>query len=257
MAAEIKNLEALFDKKLKPLFSKFDDLNVKVDEAICSLSFVSAKYDELNAKATNMEASIKELKDENTMLKSDIASMKDENNVLKSAQDELEQYGRRECIEIRGIPLVPDENTNEIVIKLASVLGVHITEADISISHRLGSPAVGSTRSGRSFGTASVPAIIVKFIRRDVRDKLYTSRSKLINISLKDLGFTRHVESKVFMAESLTKKRKNLFKACLEKKREIGFQFIWTRYGKIYLRKDKDSSAMLIESTQQLQRLTR
>ncbi len=81
MAAEIKNLEALFDKKLKPLFLKFDDLNVKVNEAMCSLSFLIAKYDELNAKATDMEASNKELKYENTMLKRDIASMKDENNM--------------------------------------------------------------------------------------------------------------------------------------------------------------------------------
>jgi hypothetical protein len=128
--------------------------------------------------------------------------------------------------------LVPDENTNEIVIKLASKLGIDITETDISIGHRLGTPAAGSIRSGRSLSTFPVPAIIVKFTRRDIRDKLYTSRSKLRNVSLKDLGYTRHAESKFFMVESLTKKRiKLLFKACLEKKREIGFQFIWTRYG--------------------------
>lgn len=103
----------------------------------------------------------------------------------------------------------------------------------------------------------AVPVIIAKFERRNVRDNLYTSRSKLRNITSKDLGFTRHVESKIFMAEGLTKKCKLLFKACLEKRREIGFQFIWTLYGKIYLRKDKDSSTMLIESIEQLHRLTR
>jgi hypothetical protein len=229
MATEIKKLEAIFDRKLKPLFSKFDDLNTKVEEAMCSLSFLSAKYDELNDKAINMEAGMKKIKDENCILKRDLANTKGENDLLKIAQDELEQYGRRECVEIRGIPLVPDKNTNEIVIKLASKLGIDITETDTSISHRLGTPAAGSTHSGRSFSTIPVPAIIIKFTRRDIRDKLYTSRSKLRNVSLKDLGYTRHVESKIFMVESLTKKRKLLFKACLEKKREIGFQFIWTR----------------------------
>ncbi|CAB4018364.1 Hypothetical predicted protein [Paramuricea clavata] len=127
---------------------------------MCSLSFPSAKYDELNDKAINMEAGMKKLKDENSVLKRDLANTKGENqDQLKIAQDEIEQYGRRECVEIRGIPLVPDENTNEIVIKLASKLGIDITETDISISHRLGTPAAGSTRSGRSFSTIPVPAI--------------------------------------------------------------------------------------------------
>ncbi|CAB3993982.1 Hypothetical predicted protein, partial [Paramuricea clavata] len=143
MATEIKNLKAIFEI--------FDKLNSKVDEAMCSLSFLSAKYDELNDKAINMEAGMKKLKDENSILKRDLANTKVENDLLKIAQDELEQYGRQECVEIRGIPLVPDENTNEIVIKLASKLGIDITETDISISHRLGTPAAGSTRSGRSF----------------------------------------------------------------------------------------------------------
>ena len=65
------------------------------------------------------------------------------------------------------------ENTNEIVKKLASKLGIYITETDISISHRLGTLAAGSTRSARTFSTIPLPAIIVKFTRRDIRDKLY------------------------------------------------------------------------------------
>ena len=62
------------------------------------------------------------------MLKRDLANIKDESDALKSALDELEQYGRRECVEIRGIPPVSDENTNKIVIKLASKVGINITE---------------------------------------------------------------------------------------------------------------------------------
>ena len=92
MATEIKNLEAIFDRNLKILFSKFDDLNTKVDEAMCSLSFLSAKYDELNDKAINMEAGMKKLEDENSILKRDLANTNGENDLLKIAQDELEQY---------------------------------------------------------------------------------------------------------------------------------------------------------------------
>ena len=62
------------------------------------------------------------------MLKRDLANIKDESDALKSALDELKQYGRQECVEIREIPLVSDENTYKIVIKLASKLGINITE---------------------------------------------------------------------------------------------------------------------------------
>ena len=50
-----------------------------------------------------------------------------------------EQYNRKDSVIIYGIPEPEDEReTNDIVVKLAIDIGVNITTADLSVSHRLG-----------------------------------------------------------------------------------------------------------------------
>ena len=51
--------------------------------------------------------------------------------------NELEQYGRRECLELRGIPVTDHENTTELVCQVANLVGVEISESDVSTSHRI------------------------------------------------------------------------------------------------------------------------
>jgi hypothetical protein len=89
---------------------------------------------------------------------------------------------------------------------------VQVKEEDISGSHRLTNQQSNNIASS---GNYMAPAIIVKFVRRDIRDKLYLARSMLKDLSTRDLiGYTRYRDSKIYMAESLTKKRKELFKSC-------------------------------------------
>jgi exoribonuclease R len=61
-------------------------------------------------------------------------------NVIKQSNEALsntEQYTRRVCVEIRGIPEEQDENTNELTIKVGSLMELNIQESDISVSHCL------------------------------------------------------------------------------------------------------------------------
>ncbi len=55
----------------------------------------------------------------------------------KSALNELEQYGRRECLEISGVPPIEGENCEDITIKVAKAMGVDIGKDDIVASHRI------------------------------------------------------------------------------------------------------------------------
>ena len=79
-------------------------------------------------------------------------------NQMKSVHDEQEQYIRRDCLEIRGVPTSSGEDTNEIVKNVGSIVDVRIEDTDISISHRI-----------KSY--CAIPPIIVKFIPRRVRDR--------------------------------------------------------------------------------------
>ena len=51
--------------------------------------------------------------------------------------EELDQYGRRENLEVHGIPWSQNENTNAIVKKVTESLKVKLDDKDISTSHRL------------------------------------------------------------------------------------------------------------------------
>jgi hypothetical protein len=241
---KMDKFEQILDRKLTPLVAKFYQLNDKVDDALSSLSFLSEKYEEIKGKVSQLEESNKGLKKDNLFLNKELAKATNDIKNLRELQDEFKQYGRRECLFIRGIPQLQGENTNEIIVKISSKVGVVMKEEDISISHRL--PVQGCNANNFN------PAIIVKFTRRVVRDKLFIARYKLKDLTTRDMGFSRSTPNKIFLVESLTKRKKELFKVCLQAKRDKGYRFLWTQYGKIMMRKDESSEAVTISSLQQL-----
>ena len=81
-----------------------------------------------------------ELVNENKSLKGKLLDTTSQLNVLKESFNELEQYSRRDCMEIRGIPEISSdtrEDTNEIVVELGRKIGVDLKKEDISTSYRL------------------------------------------------------------------------------------------------------------------------
>ena len=60
--------------------------------------------------------------------------------LLQQEVDNLEQYIRRDCLEIRGIPAQEEETwaaLNETVQRIGEVMEIQVKDRDISISHRL------------------------------------------------------------------------------------------------------------------------
>ena len=240
-------LEEILDSKLTAIF------DVKLAPIIKSLDFISNGFDELTRKVTKLEESNKTLENENRSLKNQTADLWKEVNQLKTAMDGQEQYSRRECLEIRGIPTALGEDTDKIIKSVGSILDVDIDDSDSSVSHRIGIPS--STRPETSATVTSRAAIIVKFTNRNIRDKLYKSRSKLKNFTTGDIGLGRHNDGKIFIQESLTPSRRQQFKKALEIRKELRFKFIWTYYGSIFLRKDESSQAVRITSLKELEKL--
>ena len=180
----------------------------------------------------------KALKEEHASLKAQVLSSANDLKSVQKSLNDLEQYTRRDSVEIRGIPLPEEsqeEDTNEIVLQLSQKMGIPLERKDISVSHRI--------RSRSSVDSA----IIVKFVRRELRERLYRARKRLKSITTADFGFS--VEKKIFINESLTPKNKELFKDCLRFKKDNSFKFLWTNAGKIFLRRNADSPVILINSS--------
>ena len=237
----IKAFQDMLDNRLKVQEEKLtaqmkgffeDDIlkyHKKTQEELQSIQdsqqFISAKFDEVLTSINSLKEENAQLKVENVNLKLEVNAMSQKIIKLEEGQEELKSYSRRDCLEFHGIPETPSENTDEIVKQICNLIDVDITEADVSVSHRL------PTRRG------TVKSIIAKFTRRNIRDKIYRQRSRLRNYTSSDIVLS-HTSNKLYINESLTPSAKELFYKVREFCKMYKFKYVWTRYGKCYLKKN-------------------
>lgn len=153
---------------------------------------------------------------------------------LDERQDDLEQYSRRNCLLLLGVPET-DSTEDEAGTEKAALdvfvkkLDVSINAGDIERTHRL-----GTRKSGRN------RPIIIKFWSYKSRAKIFTAKSKLKDSPLR-------------IAESLTRKRMGLLNAARDR---FGVKRCWTSDGKIFINlssSDGSSKRQVVTSMQMLQ----
>ena len=164
------------------------DIQITVNNILFENKKISSDVFELKATVQKQQAELVSLKEALAKATKDRAATEKELAVainkideqqeeiaeLYDLQDRLEQYTRKNSLEIHSIPEEVYTSTEEVVLKLADVLlEVPVAPEDIEISHKL------KTKSGK--------AIIVKFISHKVKTTLYRARAKLKNIKLSDL----------------------------------------------------------------------
>ncbi|XP_057294659.1 uncharacterized protein LOC130623194 [Hydractinia symbiolongicarpus] len=176
----------------------------------------------------------------NTKIETDISDLKKENktkegkiNKLRAEINDLEQYGRRVMVDIRGIPRVQNEDTTLLTTQLAELMKVKIEKEDIDISHRTSNKKEAS--------------IIVKFNSRYKRNIFYEGRKKLSEKTIQDLGFQG--STKIYINESLTSVNGELFRQAREhllSKKLV--KYVWTKNGQVYVRETDTADIINIKS---------
>lgn len=209
------------EEKLK----KFDVVENQLKELKDSQDFLNSMYEEQKNEIENLKKSNKEIYNENRLLKSAIKQLENDISDTKMDVNNLEQYGRREMLEIFGVPREHDENTDEIVKKIADKIKVPIDiNNDIEISHR----------------TSLKPKapIIIKFNNRRKRNTFYLQGRK---IKLKSSMFVKQEQdSAIFINESLTFYNKDIFKKTKEKLKDK-YKYIWLKNGITLIKRDDKS----------------
>ena len=115
-------------------------------------------------------------------------------------------------MEIVGIPVPSNEDTNAIVQEIAELLQVTISSKEISTSHRL-----------QNKSKSNPPPIIVRFVNRDVRNRIYSNRKNARNADFTKLSI-KGVE-KNFINENLTFLKRNYFGSLNKKQRKLDLGF--------------------------------
>ena len=117
----------------------------------------------------------------------EICRLKSELSRQKQETNDLEQYSRKNCLTISGLPDRQNETVSETVTELARAVGVELLPTDIDTAHRIGAPNRNRPRP-----------VIVKLVRFDKRQELYAARKRVKNANLSRASPGRRLHSGQF-----------------------------------------------------------
>ena len=170
------------------------------------------------------------MKSQIIQIKEDINKLGDDGFNVEVKLDELEQYARRDCLEITGIPVVPNDSPPLLVKEMSEIMGVNLNENDISLAHRL--PPTKKVKD----------RLIVKFTRREKRDEIYSKRKNLKSKRTKDLPSAVCEPESAVVSHKAQIHGKRLLGRILQFKRDHNYKFIWTANCKIMLKKTENAT---------------
>ena len=231
------------------------------DESVMASSFVSNYLASLNDSSVRnalmeivtqgvaaLQCEITELKAVNEAQSGEIESLKSDLAVVQHELSEmtlsynhacqeiadLQQYTRRNALRISNPawPETPDENTDNLVLQLASQLNVNLQPWEISRSHRVGKPYPGKIRP-----------VLVKFIGYRSRERLFKARKLLKN---------HQTLKKVYINEDLTKTTNELAYKARQLKRSGAIAETFTSDCKVFVKKFAGSNIVLVKNEVEL-----
>ena len=173
---------------------------------------------------------------------------------LKIQMDEIEQYSRKYCINIKGVPETQREDPIEIVMNIADGIGVPLQATDIDVAHRIGRldrSARGRTRD-----------LCVKFRSYQKRQEMWQSRKALRSRPQVGGRVTRARSSsqgervpEIFMYENLTRHRQQVMFVARELKRAGKLWAVWSDGGVMKVKKTQASNTAIVKTAADVQQI--
>ena len=194
--------------------------NPETSELIINLeSKLLLRFDNLDKEMLNLkDVIIKDVQVENQRLRSRIINLEKKVISLEENSNSLEQYGRRNNLEITGIPDdVDDQKLEEKVIEILDKIDVNVSSKDVEACHRIG-------KSKNSSKTT-----IVRFVNRKHAKKALVNRKGLKNIDKTSIGLEK--SHGIFINENLTPNNKKIAFHCRELKRNGRIDKTFSRDG--------------------------
>ena len=186
-------------------------------------------------------------------LKKSLAEKDAEIQALKLQVDEIEQYSRKYCLNIKGLAENEDEDPIEVVTELAAKVGVPLSRTDIDRAHRIGT---SKSKDGARLKNANRD-LVIKFTNFDKRKDLWAARKKVTESTASERRTTRQAStsrSGVFITENLTKYRSQIMYHARELKRDKKIWAAWTDEGIMKIRKAEGSKTQVIRSMEELKK---
>jgi len=149
---------------------------------------------------------------------------------LERRMNQVDQYSRRECLNVSGVPSnVTNNNLETTVLKILEKIGSPVAPENVEAIHRL-----------KSFNNSH--RVILKLSRRKDVFKVFTCKKNLKGIDLSDLNI--EAGTKIYINESLSGAYKHMWNECKSLRQRGLLHSFWVYNGKINV-KEKESSDII------------
>lgn len=152
---------------------------------------------------------------------------------LKAELNDRDQDMLSNDIEIAGLPEETAERSVHLVLNVAKKLGVKLEEHDIVSAERAG----GVRRAEQGAPDPRPRPIAVRLARRVHRDQLLAAARVRRGADSADLGLNSNPR-RFYVNERLTRFNRQLFYKAREESSRQKWKYVWTRDGKIFVRKE-------------------
>lgn len=202
-----------------------------------SIDFMNQGFENFKTDVEGFRRELAEVKKQNEQHHKTNELLRRELQETKKEILELKQYTRNINLEIKGLPIAPNEDLVSSVQKVASCLGVELAESDIDVVHRVRSK------------DKDKPNVVVKFVTRSVRDKVLNAAKKT-RLNTKHLGFEK--QEPLFVNEHLCVENKALLTKAKKAAKDRNWKFVWLSQGKILMRRTDNSTVLHVTSEDDL-----
>ena len=241
-----KQLEKIANKQLinfpmklqDNLISKQTELINDNKEIREKLTLIEAKFDDLKKENETLQSKFMIAEKTSTTLSISHKKLNERVIEMERNTHRLEQYSRRECIEIAGVPnSITNDLLEEHVILIFEKLGVVMEPMDIVACHRLGESGM----------------VIVKLLNRKDAQNVLKEKNKLRSINLYDDNTDTNNKTKIFINQSLCPYYRKLYGMVKDLNNEGLIDSFWIVNGTIKIRESSQSRPISVTHESDLQ----
>ena len=178
-------------EELKEHINQQFSVNNKHFEETCEKLFENFKNEfkeEFAEELTKRDDKIEKLESNKAMLQKHILEIKKQNLTNQSEIEELEQYGRRQCLRFESVPTEQNETSDTVLSKVMDMCkeaGVDIPDTVIDRAHRIGEAYFDNKRK------KNCKSIIVRFTTFCHRTLVYRAKKNMKNNVRVQLDLTK------------------------------------------------------------------
>lgn len=240
MKEEMRKIMSLFSTTQgKEILTTLQEIKQSNQNIEASISFLTAQNDEFKKKIEHLE---NQAKDDRRYIA-----------ILENKMEDMQVLSRKANFELKNVPKKNNETKEdliEMVVCLSQSIDCKITRSDIRDIYRV---------RGKQPDKVNTPIIIETgstLLKTDIlkMGKSFNKRHKA-KLCAKHLGIKTQEDTPVFLSEHLTVKGSRLYFLARDLAKSKAYKFCWTAYGKIYIRKNENTSIISIKSEEQVHQL--